>query len=833
MSKKKSKRKAKDMKMSKNLDAKFTEVYGERFGNETIIDMNIADADFDYTRLFGANKNLYRVVPSLIDGLKPSKRRLLYSWWELEGRPQNTNRETLNKFKVRKVDHLMSTTQMYHPHGTTAIGDIIAEAGQPWLNNVMLLEPQGSSGNMYGNKAAAGRYRGAKMSEFTIDCFFDDFDKYCVATKLVYTGDAYEPEILPAKYPFVLFNPQFSSIGFGLASSIPSFNVTEVLDATIKLIKDPDAKIMLIPDIPTGCDIIDHGKFKEINKTGKGKLTMRATADIDYVNSKITITSLPYDSTSKNVVVKIAEYKQKGQFNDIVEIHDFTQEGTVKIDIYLKSSAKPDKVLQELYKKGIGLKTTYPIGIIVIDDYQDYEFGIKELLLQWIDYRIDMCRSMFLNNLQVITSKQHMTEVLLMVFNKDNIDTTIKIAKESKSRKETIERLMKKFKITSVQAATIADMHVYNFNEDSYNRYLDDYDKYKKELKNINDILDDDSKLEDFIIKQLEEGKKKWGHPRKSKIIKENDDSMDDIPNTDHLVGISETGYIKKLPIKKATSIGHVGKINSNLYVFQANNRENILVVDSSGVVSKISLSAVPNMDVEDVGVELSKFFTVNGHIKAVMELPTMDILNIDDESLGLIFLTKKGICKKVKLSEFNSITDKKLGISLNKNDEVGAALFAVDSGMKDIIICTNKGRGIRLPLSEIRTFGISAKGLQMITLNADEEVISASLINPKKKLLFYVTSSGRAKVTDLKFFPVMDRKDEPVNLIGLNDSETLVGVGSCEKNDTVMIYKKKSEPETLEIKSFTPTTRAAKGDKVIKTARGDVVIDFRIFSSK
>mgnify|MGYP004545279593 FL=1 len=650
--------------------------------------------------------------------------------------------------------------------------------------------------------------------------------------KLGYDGENYEPEFLPAKYPHILFNPQFSGIGYGLASNIPPFNVTEVLDATIALIKNPNAKIMLIPDSPTGCDVIDDGQFKKINKTGQAKVTFRATSTIDFVNSVIHISSLPINSTSKNVISNIIALRSKGMFTEIMEIQDNTKEGEVSIDIKLKSDAKPEKILKQLYKKNTGLKSTFPVGITVIDDYCEFEYGVKDLLLQWIDYRIDVVRSMFLNNLQITLSKKHMNEVLLMVFSKDNIDTTIKIAKTSKSRKETIERLMKAFKITSLQAGVIADMHVYNFNEDSYNNYVQDSSKIQDELDKINEILQDEDKLEQFIIDQLEEGKKKWGRPRMSKIVKESDKNNDDIPDTDHLLGITETGYIKKISIKDNNSIGHIGKTNSNLYVFDINNRENVLVVDSLGNVTKISISAIPDMEYEDRGIELNKFFSVKGNVKAVMELPSMEILKVQNESFGIIFITKRGFAKRVPLSEFKKITDYKSGISLNDGDEVAAAMFSVDNNMKDIIISTNMGNGIRLPIKEIRTSGAQAKGVSMVTLKDGEEVVNASLVNPKKKLLFYITSSGRVKITEMKYFPVMERKGETLNLISLQGDETLLGVSAVDKNDVVMVYRKKNDPEQINIKSLEVGTRASKGEKTVKTGRGDSVVAFKVFKN-
>jgi DNA gyrase subunit A len=426
--------------------------------------------------------------------------------------------------------------------------------------------------------------------------------------------------------------------------------------------------------------------------------------------------------------------------------------------------------------------------------------------------------------------KLHMNKVLLMVFNKDNIETTIKIAKNSSSRQDTIDKLMKRYKITSLQASTIADMRVYNFNADSYNRYKEDKKKLDEELKYIQTTLKHSNKIDEFIISQLEEGIKKWGHSRKSKIVKEKDDAKKDIPNTGHIIGISESGYIKKLSLKEYNSIGLVGKENGNLTVMQINNKEDIIVIDSSGRVSRISVSAIPDMKFEDIGVEINRYFTSQGRIVSLMKLPSVDILKSKDEELCIIFVTKDGYAKKVPISEFKKISDFKIGITLNPGDEVASALFSFDKSSKDCIICTNLGDGIRISINDIKTLGKNAKGVRQITLKEDEYVVNACKINPTKKLLFYVTSSGKVKLTETKYFPTMQRKDEPLSLIGLDKNESLVGISSVSKNDVVMIYRKNSEPVEISLKDVKISTRIAKGEKIIKTPKGDKVIAYKVF---
>lgn len=608
------------------------------------------------------------------------------------------------------------------------------------------------------------------------------------------------------------------------------------MDATIKLIKDPSAKVLLIPDSPTGADIIDDGQFPEINKTGVGNFVMRASSEIDYANNQIHITSLPLNGASRDVINKIIELRAKGnkQFQHIIRFDDRTQEGEVHIVIHLdnKESTKPDKVLKELYKKAVGLKTTFPVGIAVVDDFTLYEYGIKELLLAWIDYRLDAVRSMFLNSYQQTLNQQHMNDALILVFAKDNIDDTIKIAKESSSKKETVQKLMKRFKITSAQAEVIADMHVYQFNKDQHDKYVEVGKKLKDDIKYILEMLEDgDDKIKDYVIDQLKEGKKKYGGPRRSKIIKE--DKYDtDVPDVEYVVAITENGYVKKLPADIA-AIGPIGKTHSPLTALQINNRESILIIDSNGILSRIPVSEIPELTYDDIGVPLNQIFTVSGTVRAIMELPSMDILDQDNDDICIIFVTKHGLAKRVKLSEFKNLERSKKGISLEKNDELATALFSFDANARDIVFYTNSGRGIRLPITDLKQYQAASKGMPMVKLEDGELIAGASKINPNDKLLYFVTSTGNMKVTETKYLPSMKRTDELITLIKMDDDESLLGISSVNKGDVVEIYRKKTDPDEIKISDMEISMRSSSGVKLLKNLRTNPVVGYKVYKKK
>ena len=738
----------------------------------------------------------------------------------------------MNRLRFHKVSTLSAAALVYHPHGEKSNEDVITSEGQYWSNNICTVVPQGNFGSIRGDRPGAGRYLEAKISEYLIDCFFDDFYKYCVPMKDNYTGERVEPFFLPAKYPHALFNPQFSGIGYGLSSNIPSFNVAEVLKATIKLIKNQNSNIMLIPDIPTGADIIDEGLFEEINKTGIGKLTMRATAEIDHNKNIIRFTSLPLQTSSMQIINKIIEMRKKGEFGEIIDITDYSKLGETDLRFILRSDANPDKVLKKLYKRGTGLKNTFPVCIKLIDDFRESDYGVKDFLLEWIEYRRDVVRSMFSNDLIQTMEKQHMNEVLLFVFSETNAEETLKICKNAASRKDTIEKLMKKYKITSLQAATIAEMKLYHFNKDTYARYKEEKKQLAEDVDRITKTLDDESLIDDFIIKQLEEGIRKYGHPRKSMIVKDDNSDIEQVPDTNHLVAITETGFIKKVNLEETNVIGEVGKNKDNFSIIQINNREDILVIDSTGNAIRIPVSSFPDMTVDDIGVEISRYFKCNGKIISVLKLPDPKMLKEKNNNVCISIITKQGYAKRVKLSEFKGISEPRSSITLNDGDEVVAALFTLENSSSDIIIFTNTGRGVRININDLRIYGRAAKGLKHINLQDGEFVTNANKVDPSKKALFYITSAGRAKVTDVKYFPVMERNEESLQLITLEGNESLLYVASVNnKTDVVRVYFKNADPVDFNLSELKIATRIAKGEKVIKVPRGDSVVSVKVFT--
>ena len=801
------------------------------YGDETIINENAAYAAEKMYKNFSANKNLYRMIPSMIDGFKPGKRRFYYAWWVKDGSPNSVESDTFKKRKLRKLQVLAGFCMEIHPHSDSGVLSAAGKDGQSFLNNVMLLQPSGAYGNIKGDDPGAPRYLDAMFSEFTMDCFFDDFQYYCVPMKPSYNEATMEPEsFLPAKYPVILFNPQMSSIGNALASNIPSFNVKEVLEATIKLIKDLKSKIMLIPDIPTGADVVDNGEFEKINETGEGTMLLQASAEVDYNENIIRFTSVPLQVTTNSIIAKIVDLKKSKALDDIIDVQDFTTGGDVDLELKIRPGVNPDKILDKLYKK-TPLRNSYPVSITVIDDFKDYTWGIKKLLLEWIEYRRDIVTAMLLNKHQIILEKQHMNDILIEIFHKDNLDKAVEIAKSSKTRKEAEERFMKTFKISSVQAAVIADMKVYQFNKDQRQKFIERAEELKKEVEKIEYFLDSDKHIDEFIIAQLEEGIKKYGTPRKSKVVKINNIDEEDIPDIDYLVGITRSGLIKKLNFGKYNTIGNFEQGSGSITVLKINNREDLLIATSTGNIIRIPVSSIVETEFDNPGIPMGPLFGVTGTVEAVMELPNIDVLKDKNNEYSLMVITKNGFSKRTPISEFKKITNPRPIISLDDNDEVVHASFVNNKKTKEIILFTNKGNGIRIHADNIKEYGKNAKGLGTILLTESEYVTGAGISDPKKDYILYITSSGNMKLTESEYFPLMERRDSPISLIKLSQREELIGVSTVSLKDKIIIYKKISDPITIDVKDIPVKARLSSGEKVFKLDKGDSIVSYKVFS--
>lgn len=775
--------------------------------NETrYIDRNIADFSTESSILYGINRNIARHIPLVLDGLKPVARRALVTLYNLK---------TPNKYT--KLDTIAGLTMgHYHPHAPEPVQLVLGRMGQDWSNNIMYIDPHGNFGNRNGLPPAAGRYISAKLSKFAYKCFFEDYKHVRIDKTETYTGDDYEPDYLPTRYPIGIVNPQFSSIGYGTAANIAPYNFTEVLEATLKLINNPDSKINLIPDFPTGCDVLADDNLIKINKDGHGKVSTRATCEIDYKSNEILITSLPLGIGVDDLMADISKAILSKKIDGISDIKDYTNPVSgyyTKIILHRKANA--DKVFKSLLDLNVGLTKTYAVQLKFIDNYKEYSYSPKTYILRWLDFRRDILKSMYNSKYVSLINEQHLNDVKIFVFNKDNILDTTTICRQAKDEEDAINKLYKRYKdspihMTTLQAATIQKMKMSDYNKASRDRFKDRAKELKLEISEVTDILSNPNKIDAIIEDQLKEGIELFGQPRRSKIIRSNDKT---IPDTNHIVAISNDNYIKKIDIVKGEIpvIGKLGNLVSQPTIaIKVRNTKSITVVDSYGYITKLPVSGLPSSTQDENGLQVSRFFHINGNVIGII-----DNSKYREES-NFILVTKYGCSKRISSVDLHK---KKSGsiIKLNDGDELISIIQCSEKSKESIIIYTNKGNGIRIPIQDIQLYGLSAMGRVSITLD-DEYVAGVDKIESRCKYLFYVTSNGRVKKTELKLLPIMRKRSEPIKLIPIKDNDYLISILSIHDGEIVRCYRKADESVDINTDDIKVSLRVANGEKKIKT---------------
>lgn len=792
-------------------------------GDKNIQRMNIGDVCIEDMKIFGANNNLMRHIPSLNDGMKPGERRILYAMYNLKSTPKK------NFIKVARI--VGDTVGLFHPHGDSAVSETLVKLAQPWNNIQPLIEGEGNFGSAKGAAPAAARYIEARLSLYAWKCFFEDFNPKYAAMKPTFNYETMEPEYLPSRYPNALINNTFG-IGYGVSTGLPTYNLREVLELTVRLMEDREYEdVYLVPDSPTGAFIVDEGQFKNISETGTGKFKMRGQVDIDYETNELIIRSVPLQvkMASKNggVLDDIINLQEKGKIQGIDRIDDDSNsQNGIKVHIHLKKEIDPITILHTIYTK-TQMEKTFPVNFKLIDEYQDYDYSIRKLLLDWIDFRRETKRISYNHKLIAARERQHILETLLHILTGTNGEKTLKAIKRAENSQEIIDFLIKEFKISSLQASNIASMRLSAFSKDAVKKYIKEKDDIDKLVKKYDKVIRSAKKIDSEIKEELLEGIELFGSPRKSEIISIHGEKK--IRETDHVVVFTMNGYVKKLPID-TESIGFVEQGDHPIEIIRINNTADLMIFDESGKISKVPVSKLNNSELTSPGDKLSMYATIQGRISAILSRPTPEVIEVLSKKgkLPIYFLmvTKNGMVKKTDAKTYVNIKNELLGMIIKDGDELISVKLMI--GDKDILVYTSKGFGVRFPSTEIRETGRMSSGVKAIELSEDEEVIGSDLVNMNDKYLFVITNKGNGKKCTLDAFKTMQRAAKPLRITTLDDNEFVVLIKTVQGEEQYQIYMRNSI-ETLNVESDVPElSRLAKGKKLIGVRKGDTIIDIK-----
>ena len=772
--------------------------------------VNIADACSSYMQIFGANTNLARHLPVVYDGLKIGERRILYTMYKMglkyDGEPT-------------KVASIVGNVLSLHPHGDSAVEDTMVKLAQPWNNIQCTITGSGNFGSVAGASAAAGRYIEAKLSYYAYKCFFEEYNDKIVNTKMNYLGTMLEPEFLPAKYPNVLINNVFG-IGYGISTSICTYNLKEVLEATIDLMEDPNMDVvMLYPDSSSGAYVIDEGQFEDICRTGKGRFKMRGIIEIDEDNNILNIKSTPLMTSWEKLKRPIFELLNNGKVNLMRDFKDLCEFNNMHYQIFLKKEVDPYSVVSLIYSK-TQMEKTFNVNFKLIEDWADQDYNTKSVLQTWIDFRREVKRCIF--NIQLMNSKerQHILEILLFILNKDNAEKTMTIIKKSENKKEIISRLMKEYGISSLQAETIADMRMSAFSKESYKKYIKEKEEIDKLVEKLNKTVRSAKKIDKIIIDELKEGIKLFGEERRSKIITINNEIK--VKNTNHIVSITKNGLIKKLP-DDVKDIGVVAKNDIPIEIIKCNNTNDLLLFEETGKINKLSVYNVQGSVLSSEGHSLKEYCNnLTGEIVTVKIKPTNEMIEKIKDPLYFLMVTKNGLIKKTLVSAYSNIRNELLGMIIKDDD----SLISVKTllGDSEILVYNNKGFGIRFNSNEIKETGRMSTGVKSMNLNENEEIIGLDIMNPKNKYLLIITNNGIVKKSPIDTFVNKKRANDPMRIITLTEGDSIFTIRPIRGNEKFKLYLK-NNIEIIDVKDIPELPRLSKGKRLIPTGRTGVPI--------
>ena len=708
--------------IKKIYDYSLEEIMGERFGK--------------YSKYIIQD----RAIPDVRDGLKPVQRRILFSMYK----EKNTFDKPYKK-SARAVGDVMGK---YHPHGDSSIYEAIVRMSQNWKMKEPFVDMQGNNGSIDGDSAAASRYTEARLSKIANE-MLKDIDKDTVAMAPNYDDTLLEPTVLPAKFPNLLVNGT-TGISAGYATNIPPHNLSEVIDATIYRIDNPNSRLETImnyikgPDFPTGAIIEGLDGIKKAYETGRGKIILKSKAKIE--KNKIIISEIPYEVNKALLVRKIDEIRIDKKIDGIAEVRDESDKDGLQIGIDLKKGANAENILNYLYKN-TELQISYNFNMVVIVNRRPMLLGVIGILDAYIAHQREVIKRRSEFDLAHAKARYHIVEGLIKAIS--ILDEVIKTIRESKDRSDSIQRLIEKFQFTEEQATAIVDMRLYRLSNTDIVALQEENEKLIKIMETLEAILSDSNKLDSVIKEELRRIKKEYGTPRLSEIRDEITEIKIDttamIPKEDVVVVVTNEGYIKRTSQRSyAASNKEDITLKENDYIigtYNMNTLDTLLVFTNLGNYLYIPVHEIPDLKWKDIGKHMSNIINVDSEEYVVNAMPVYDW----NANLYITSFSKNGMIKRTKLSDFKvQRYSKSINMmNLKKDDKVVDVSYSIGT---NVLIVTKKGYGLWYNINEVNPVGVKAAGVKAINLREDE-VVSGILFNKEEsEFITILTDKGTAK---------------------------------------------------------------------------------------
>ena len=769
-----------------------------------------------------------RALPDVRDGLKPVHRRILYAMHE--------DGITSDKPYRKCANTVGSVLGRYHPHGDASVYDAMVRMAQDFSMRYMLIDGHGNFGSIDGDGAAAMRYTEARMSKIA-EQMLVDIEKNTVDFMPNYDDRLQEPTVLPAKIPALLVNGS-SGIAVGMATNIPPHNLTEIINGIIKIIDDDNVsdddliKIIKGPDFPTEGMILGLEGIKEAYKTGRGKIIMRAEAEIEEMSGnkqRIIVSSLPYQVNKARLIENIARLTREKRIEGISELRDESdRKDKVRIVMELKRDANPQVVLNQLYKN-TQMQDTFGVIMLALVDGEPKVLTLRQCLDCYIDHRktVILRRTQF--DLDKALARAHILEGLRIAI--DNIDEVISIIRNSYD--DAKEKLMERFGLTDIQAQAILDMRLKTLSGLQREKIEEEYKQLMELIEHLRAILNSEKLVFDIIKEELIEIRDKYGDERKTKIVAaEGEINVEDlIKEEQSVIALTHFGYIKRMPIDTYRSQKRGGKGITGIatreedfvkQIFTASTHDTILFFTNKGKLYKLRGYEVPEAGRTARGTAIVNLLSLDAGEKVSAVIP---IQNFADGKY-LLMATKNGLIKKTALSEYNSARKTGLqGITLKEEDELIAVRLT--DGQDNVVLVTRNGMCITFDEKDVRPIGRVSQGVIGIRIDEDDEVIGMeSIIAGGKATLLAITENGFGKRTELDEYRVQIRGGKGVITYKVTQKTgKLVGVRIATDDEDVMLITDKGTIIRLKVKDISVLGRSTQGVTLMRTTDGGKVV--------
>jgi DNA gyrase subunit A len=799
--------------------------------NEKIIPVNIEEEMQSSYLDYSMSVIVARALPDVRDGLKPVHRRVLFGMNELGLSPTRPYKKS-----ARIVGEVLGK---YHPHGDKAVYDTIVRLVQDFSMRYPLVDGQGNFGSVDGDSPAAMRYTEVRLARIS-ELILNDLDKNTVDFTANFDDTLKEPSVLPCAFPNLLVNGS-SGIAVGMATNIPPHNLTEVIDGLIVLIKDKSIepsklmKYIKAPDFPTGGIIWGYDGVKEAYTTGRGKIILRAKANIEIGKAdreSIIITELPYQVNKASLIETIADLVRDKKIEDISDIRDESDKDGLRVVIELKRGAAANVILNNLYKH-TNLQVTFGIILLSLVDGIPRILKIHEMMNYFVSHRLNVIIRRTKFELDAAEKRAHILEGYMIAL--DNIDAIIELIKKSKDVPTAQEKLMKRFKLSEIQAKAILEMRLQRLTGLERKKIEDEYKEVIKTIERLKRILSSDSLRREILIEDLKKVKEIFGDERRTEIVinpkkmSDEDFIKEFIKEEDVVITISHNGYIKRTPVSgyRRQSRGGKGIIGATTreddfieHMFVASTHHNIMFFTDAGKCYLLKVHEIQEAS------RTAKGYSISNYIAKNKEEKISAIINVKDfaEDSYVMMVTRLGIMKKTALSDFeNTRKNGIIAINLRKDDKL--IDVKITDGKQEILIGTHFGMAIRFNEKDVRSMGRSAAGVKAIKLGKNDYVIGLVAVKRSGTSILVVTDKGYGKRSELNDYRMTRRGGKGVITMKSSDKNgRLISIREVLENDDLMIITNKGIMIRQHVSDLRVMGRNTQGVRLIRLDGADTI---------